>query len=50
MTTSAPIVFGTFMWPVLGLTLPFILPGALVLLAVVLMSFMARETTGEVLR
>lgn len=46
-TGIAPIVFGTFMWPVLGLTLTFILTGALVVIAVVLMSFMARETTGE---
>ena len=46
-TGIAPIVFGAFMWPVLGLTLTFILTGALVVIAVVLMSFMARETTGE---
>ncbi|KHS52114.1 MFS transporter [Brevibacterium linens] len=46
-TGIAPIVFGAFMWPVLGLTLTFILTGALVVIVVVLMSFMARETTGE---
>ena len=46
-TGIAPIVFGAIMWPVLGLTLTFILTGALVVIAVVLMSFMARETTGE---
>jgi putative MFS transporter len=46
-TGIAPIVFGAFMWPVLGLTLTFILTGALVVAAVVLMSFLARETTGE---
>ncbi|SDS40010.1 MFS transporter, putative metabolite:H+ symporter [Brevibacterium siliguriense] len=46
-TGIAPIVFGAFMWPVLGLTLTFILTGALVVVAVILMSFMARETTGE---
>ena len=46
-TGIAPIVFGAFMWPVLGLTLTFVLTGAIVVIAVVLMSFMARETTGE---
>ncbi|WP_152348165.1 MFS transporter [Brevibacterium sp. CFH 10365] len=46
-TGIAPIVFGAFMWPVLGLTLTFVLTGALVAVAVVLMSFLARETTGE---
>ena len=46
-TGIAPIVFGAFMWPVLGLTLTFILTGALVVVAVLLMGFLARETTGE---
>jgi putative MFS transporter len=46
-TGIAPIVFGAFMWPVLGLTLTFVLTGALVVVAVLLMGFLARETTGE---
>ena len=46
-TGIAPIVFGAFMWPVLGLTVTFILTGVLVVAAVVLMGFLARETTGE---
>ncbi|SMX73079.1 MFS transporter, putative metabolite:H+ symporter [Brevibacterium iodinum ATCC 49514] len=46
-TGIAPIVFGAFMWPVLGLTLTFVLTGALVVAAVLLMGFLARETTGE---
>ncbi|WP_166972842.1 MFS transporter [Brevibacterium atlanticum] len=46
-TGIAPIVFGTFMWPVLGLTLTFVLTGVLVVVAVVLMGVLARETTGE---
>nr|WP_245162154.1 MFS transporter [Brevibacterium marinum] len=48
-TGIAPIVFGAFMWPVLGLTLTFILTGLLVVVAVVLMGLLARETTGEAL-
>lgn len=35
------------MWPVLGLTLTFVLTGALVVAAVLLMGLLARETTGE---
>ncbi|UZD61312.1 MFS transporter [Brevibacterium sp. JSBI002] len=46
-TGIAPIVFGAFMWPVLGLTLTFVLTGALVVVAVLLMGFLVRETTGE---
>ncbi|MGC2940822.1 MFS transporter [Brevibacterium sp. FAM 24638] len=46
-TGIAPIVFGAFMWPVLGLTVTFVLTGALVIVAVVLMGLLARETTGE---
>lgn len=46
-TGIAPIVFGAFMWPVLGLTLTFILTGLLVVVAVLLMAFLARETTDE---
>ncbi|WP_181276076.1 MFS transporter [Brevibacterium oceani] len=46
-TGIAPIAFGAFMWPVLGLTLTFALTGALVVVAVVLMGLLARETTGE---
>lgn len=48
-TGIAPLVFGAFMWPVLGLTLTFILTGLLVVVAVVLMALLARETTGEAL-
>ncbi|MDN5634290.1 MAG: MFS transporter [Brevibacterium sp.] len=48
-TGVAPLVFGAFMWPVLGLTLTFILTGVLVVVAVVLMAVLARETTGEAL-
>lgn len=48
-TGIAPLVFGAFMWPVLGLTLTFILTGLLVIVAVVLMAVLARETTGEAL-
>ena len=46
-TGIAPIVFGAFMWPVFGLTLTFILTGLLVVVAVILMGLLARETTDE---
>lgn len=46
-TGVAPLVFGAFMWPVLGLTLTFALTGLLVVVAVILMGFLARETAGE---
>ena len=48
-TGIAPLVFGAFMWPVLGLTVTFILTGLLVIVAVVLMGLLSRETTGEAL-
>lgn len=48
-TGIAPLIFGVYMWPVLGLTLTFILTGLLVVVAVVLMGLLARETTGEAL-
>ena len=48
-TGIAPLVFGAFMWPVLGLTMTFILTGLLVIVAVVLMGLLVRETTGEAL-
>ena len=48
-TGIAPLVFGAFMWPVLGLTMTFVLTGLLVIVAVVLMGLLARETTGEAL-
>lgn len=46
-TGIAPIVFGAFMWPVLGLTLTFVLTGLLVIVAVALMALLTRETAGE---
>ena len=46
-TGIAPLVFGAFMWPVLGLTVTFILTGLLVVVAVILMGLLARETTDE---
>ncbi len=46
-TGIAPLVFGAFMWPVLGLVTTFALTGVLVVVAVVLMGLLARETTGE---
>ncbi|MGO2649025.1 MAG: MFS transporter, partial [Brevibacterium aurantiacum] len=46
-TGIAPVVFGAFMGPVLGLTLTFALTGVLVVGAVILMGLLARETTGE---
>ncbi|WP_342037671.1 MFS transporter [Brevibacterium ammoniilyticum] len=46
-TGIAPLVFGAYMWPVLGLVPTFALTGVLVVVAVVLMAVLARETTGE---
>lgn len=46
-TGIAPLVFGAYMWPVLGLVPTFALTGVLVVVAVVLMAALARETTGE---
>ncbi|MHA7286705.1 MFS transporter [Arthrobacter sp. MDT3-44] len=39
-----PLIFGTLLWPTLGLPLTFALTGALVVLAVVFMAFNAPET------
>ncbi|MGO4382852.1 MFS transporter [Specibacter sp. RAF43] len=44
-----PLIFGSLLWPVLGLPLTFALTGALVLLAVVWMAFSAPETKGAAL-
>lgn len=41
-----PLIFGSLLWPVLGLPLTFALTGGLVLLAVVWMAFSAPETRG----
>ncbi|WP_309131026.1 MFS transporter [Brevibacterium sp.] len=46
-TGIAPLVFGAFMWPVLGLTVTFVLTGLLVIVAVTLMALLTRETAGE---
>ncbi len=46
-TGIAPLVFGAFMWPVLGLTLTFVLTGLLVIVAVAMMALLTRETAGE---
>ena len=46
-TGIAPLVFGAYMWPVLGLVTTFALTGVLVVVAVALMALLARETTGE---
>lgn len=43
----APIVFGSLLWPNIGLVNTFALTGALVVLAVVVMVFFGRETAGE---
>jgi MFS transporter, putative metabolite:H+ symporter len=45
-TGIAPVVFGSVMWPLLGLTWTFALTGAFVLVAVLVMAFTTRETTG----
>lgn len=44
-----PLIFGSLLWPVLGLPLTFALTGALVLLAVVWMAVSAPETKGAAL-
>lgn len=46
-TGFAPLVFGSFLWPVLGLTWTFALTGGLVVIAVVLMMVLAHDTTGR---
>lgn len=43
----APIVFGSLLWPNIGLVNTFALTGALVVLAVIVMVFFGRETAGE---
>ncbi|GAA4657190.1 MFS transporter [Arthrobacter cryoconiti] len=44
-----PLIFGSLLWPVLGLPLTFALTGGLVLIAVIAMAFSAPETKGAVL-
>ncbi|MDQ0279101.1 putative MFS transporter [Arthrobacter silviterrae] len=44
-----PLIFGSLLWPVLGLPLTFALTGGLVLLAVVWMALSAPETRGAAL-
>jgi putative MFS transporter len=44
-----PLIFGSLLWPVLGLPLTFALTGGLVLLAVLWMAVAAPETKGAVL-
>lgn len=44
-----PLIFGSLLWPVLGLPLTFALTGGLVLLAVIWMAFSAPETKGAAL-
>lgn len=46
-TGIAPLVFGSFLWPILGLTWTFALTGGLVVLAIVLMAVLAHDTTGR---
>jgi len=43
----APIVFGSLLWPNIGLVNTFALTGALVFVAVIVMVFFGRETAGE---
>ena len=47
LTGFAPLVFGSVLWPVLGLPLTFALLGALVVVAVTAMWFWAPETAGR---
>ena len=44
-----PLIFGSLLWPVLGLPLTFALTGGLVLLAVIWMAVSAPETKGAAL-
>lgn len=44
-----PLIFGSILWPVLGLPLTFAITGGLVLLAVIWMAIAAPETKGEAL-
>ena len=46
-TGIAPLAFGSFLWPVLGLTWTFALTGVLVVIAVILMAVLAHDTTGR---
>ncbi|GAA2103943.1 MULTISPECIES: MFS transporter [Brevibacterium] len=46
-TGVAPLVFGSFMWPVLGLTWTFVCTGALVVVAMLVMAFLTHDTTGR---
>jgi putative MFS transporter len=46
-TGIAPLVFGSFLWPILGLTWTFALTGGLVVLAIILMAVLAHDTTGR---
>ncbi|WP_084704562.1 MFS transporter [Phaeacidiphilus oryzae] len=46
-TGFAPLLFGSVLWPVLGLPLTFAVLGAAVVLAVVWMAFAAPETKGR---
>lgn len=46
-TGIAPLVFGSFLWPMLGLTWTFALTGGLVAVALVLMAVLAHDTTGR---
>ncbi|WP_349827517.1 MFS transporter [Brevibacterium litoralis] len=48
-TGIAPIVFGSFLWPYFGLVTTFVATGALVVVAVVIMAFVTKETTGRAL-
>lgn len=47
ITGFVPLVFGSLLWPVLGLPLTFTLMGLLVVAAVVFMTFAAPETRGR---
>ena len=44
-----PLIFGSLLWPVLGLPLTFAITGALVVLAVIWMAISAPETKGAAL-
>jgi putative MFS transporter len=49
LTGFAPMLFGSLMWPALGLPMTFAVLGIAVLLAVVWMAVAAPETKGRVL-
>lgn len=49
LTGFAPLLFGSLLWPVLGLTVTFVVLGAAVLVAVVWMAVAAPETKGTAL-